>query len=587
MKKYIIIFLMMSVFTAYSQEPTDKEIGFDREAIKKELYENHPFFKKEFIDSQIEEFRKGVVLRYKLGRDEWFKRQLGSTTEITQKRNASSSRAIGYSGFNGCAESTFNSSILNPLTHWTLLYGFWGNLTNSNFQSTNSATGNNLVINSETRFEIQSVANDPYLNHPQLQGQTGILPTTNFLKIGNAVNGGRVDKIKKTFTLQSSDDIIFYRFAIVLQDPFHGSRPFFSIRIFKNGELVECSVINYEAPDGTSAITTPGFIQIQNSPVWVRPWSANVIKPSDFDADPLDEIAVEVIASDCGAGGHFGYGYFDIECKNSEDIILSSSPISCGTPIQFAPGIELPQSGYNWSIINDNNEIIAGPFYTPTIEHTFLYSGTYKAVLEIPYFTTTEGCQISSRFEKSISLPLCPPPPCVDCASFSPLAGEKYIISGWIKEKDINGKDVEVRKYIYPNIEIKYVDQTDTGIGSPIKFYPSGQLIDGWQRITGEFTIPANIEKLHIGLFNDGSNNIAYFDDIRVNPVNGSLKSFVYDQETQKLMAELDENNYGTFYEYDKEGSLIRIKKETEKGIFTIQESRSGTSKKSAQNEND
>ena len=40
-------------------------------------------------------------------------------------------------------------------------------------------------------------------------------------------------------------------------------------------------------------------------------------------------------------------------------------------------------------------------------------------------------------------------------------------------------------------------------------------------------------------------------------------------------MAELDENNYATFYEYDDDGTLIRVKKETERGIKTIKETRS------------
>jgi hypothetical protein len=71
----------------------------------------------------------------------------------------------------------------------------------------------------------------------------------------------------------------------------------------------------------------------------------------------------------------------------------------------------------------------------------------------------------------------------------------------------------------------------------------------------------------------------SFFDDIRVHPFNGNMKSFVYDQKTQKLMAELDENNYATFYEYDMEGGLIRVKKETENGFFTIQESRSSNPK--------
>jgi hypothetical protein len=44
-------------------------------------------------------------------------------------------------------------------------------------------------------------------------------------------------------------------------------------------------------------------------------------------------------------------------------------------------------------------------------------------------------------------------------------------------------------------------------------------------------------------------------------------------------MAELDDRNYATFYEYDEEGTLVRVKKETEKGIYTIKESRSGLKK--------
>ena len=53
------------------------------------------------------------------------------------------------------------------------------------------------------------------------------------------------------------------------------------------------------------------------------------------------------------------------------------------------------------------------------------------------------------------------------------------------------------------------------------------------------------------------------------------MKSFVYNTVNLRLMAELDENNYATFYEYDDDGTLIRVKKETERGIMTIQETRS------------
>ncbi len=58
------------------------------------------------------------------------------------------------------------------------------------------------------------------------------------------------------------------------------------------------------------------------------------------------------------------------------------------------------------------------------------------------------------------------------------------------------------------------------------------------------------------------------------------MKSYVYDPVTLRLAAELDDNNYATFYQYDEEGKLIRIKKETERGVETIQESREAAYKK-------
>jgi len=67
----------------------------------------------------------------------------------------------------------------------------------------------------------------------------------------------------------------------------------------------------------------------------------------------------------------------------------------------------------------------------------------------------------------------------------------------------------------------------------------------------------------------------SYFDDIRIHPYDGNMKSFAYDYRTSRLMAVLDENNYATFFEYDDEGQLLRNKKETEKGIVTLKETRS------------
>jgi hypothetical protein len=76
------------------------------------------------------------------------------------------------------------------------------------------------------------------------------------------------------------------------------------------------------------------------------------------------------------------------------------------------------------------------------------------------------------------------------------------------------------------------------------------------------------------------SSHCSWFDDLRIHPFNSNMKSYAYDPITLRLMAEMDENNYASFYEYDQEGNLMRVKKETENGISTLKESRSSIKKR-------
>ncbi|MGV7107011.1 hypothetical protein [Flavobacterium sp. U410] len=158
---------------------------------------------------------------------------------------------------------------------------------------------------------------------------------------------------------------------------------------------------------------------------------------------------------------------------------------------------------------------------------------------------------------------------------FAPEPG-KYIVSGWVKE--IHAQQVTTyNSYFTVKVE---------NVTSPvnINFYAKGPVIENWQRIIGIIEIPsienASNPLLRVEMHcNNTSGGDCYFDDVRFYPFNGNMKSFVYDEDTQRLMAELDENNYATFYEYDLEGGLIRVKKETERGVFTIQETRSNNPK--------
>ena len=150
--------------------------------------------------------------------------------------------------------------------------------------------------------------------------------------------------------------------------------------------------------------------------------------------------------------------------------------------------------------------------------------------------------------------------------------------------------DPDYKVMDYANGLFKLTYRNEEGDDLPIEtdkieFYPQGAIIDGWQRIYADFTIPIDANSMVITLesrIQEGSSELVnvHFDDVRVHPYDGNMKSFSYDPITQRLLAELDENNYATFYEYDQEGGLIRIKKETEQGIFTIQESRSSNPKR-------
>lgn len=144
---------------------------------------------------------------------------------------------------------------------------------------------------------------------------------------------------------------------------------------------------------------------------------------------------------------------------------------------------------------------------------------------------------------------------------FNPVTGNKYIFSAWVKDSNPSGSGT--------GITLKVNNHDVTSLKKKA-------VVEGWKLIEGELDIPAwtlgnQLEEITVVLEGHG----VKIDDIRIFPHDGQLKTFTYDDKTQRVMAEMDENNYATFYEYDDEGTLIRVKKETERGVMTIKESRS------------
>lgn len=151
---------------------------------------------------------------------------------------------------------------------------------------------------------------------------------------------------------------------------------------------------------------------------------------------------------------------------------------------------------------------------------------------------------------------------------FTPKVGKKYLLSAWVKTKDNS-----------PAVFKVIVNGTD--IYGHTENSKNFEEIDGWTKVEVEFEIPSSLSSFVIEINEvPGSPNHARVDDIRISPFNGGMKTYVYNPQTLWLIAELDNLNYATFYNYDEEGSLTQIKKETNEGIVTIKSTRNNTARR-------
>lgn len=190
-----------------------------------------------------------------------------------------------------------------------------------------------------------------------------------------------------------------------------------------------------------------------------------------------------------------------------------------------------------------------------------------------PEGTTDASVTSTIRYDTAYCVyPRSPKPKKLTLDRFSPLQGKQMVFSAWVKEEQncVSGS--------YQNSQV--ILNFNAGSPATVTLTPSGKIIDGWQRIEAFVTIPAAATSMTVTFKAATAGIPVYFDDVRMHPFNANIKSYVYSPVNLRLMAELDENNYATFYEYDDDGSLIRLKKETERGIKTIKETRSALQKK-------
>ncbi|MGQ3014851.1 MAG: hypothetical protein ACT6QS_14165 [Flavobacteriales bacterium] len=157
---------------------------------------------------------------------------------------------------------------------------------------------------------------------------------------------------------------------------------------------------------------------------------------------------------------------------------------------------------------------------------------------------------------------------------FSPNSGaaaKKFILSFWARGPYTNST------YDYTNIS------ADVRIGASSLLVAGSlkktDLVERWQKYEYEFIIPASSSG-NLSLILKPGGQQTYFDDIRIHPFDANMKSYVYDRTSFRFTAEMDENNFATFYDYDLEGKPVRVRKESERGVLTVKETRGTTFKR-------
>jgi len=148
---------------------------------------------------------------------------------------------------------------------------------------------------------------------------------------------------------------------------------------------------------------------------------------------------------------------------------------------------------------------------------------------------------------------------------FEPMPNKDYLVNIWVKDNMPTTKVANMNLYINNVLQAPMVCKA---------------IVEDWKLLEGRFKTANSPDGTAIKItLLPTSSSTMYLDDFRIHPFDSHMKTYSYDASTLRLMAELDENAFATFYEYDSEGLLIRVKKETERGIMTIKESRSSHKK--------
>lgn len=247
------------------------------------------------------------------------------------------------------------------------------------------------VFGTDTAGSSQAGAANPQL--------TSTLKGSKVLRVNNAITGDySISRISKVVNVDSSNSIFSYAFISVLQTGHgccDGAVIHFNFRSVPGGSLISALSSNMTAPTSQCpSTTTPVFYIAQTGAHYTTNINAaniyNRWESRHIDLSPYigQSIAVEVIATDCTAGGHFGMMYYDSQCSNLNVTVNGMASYS-GCPTTYT--LEAFPNILNALWLGPNNFSIAASSFTTS------GSGIYTLVVNnsggLPPLTRTVSIQ--------------------------------------------------------------------------------------------------------------------------------------------------------------------------------------------------
>jgi len=234
------------------------------------------------------------------------------------------------------------------------------------------------------------IASNPQLGLPAMFG-------TNFIRLNDAVTGDySMEKLTKSFLVAPTNALFQFAFISVFY-PGHGccDAGAFQIKLtnLTTNSVLACPAFSVSAPSSQCTGTTPvtyyiGGTNNVNTPANFQPiYNKWKLQTLDLTGYIGQNIQIEIIASDCTAGGHYGYVYFDAQCSPMV-IIGNNSNFPAGTP-----SITLPTCGASGATITLPNGLgpyswqgpgVPGSFSVPSFTNqTYItpISGTLNAIM--------------------------------------------------------------------------------------------------------------------------------------------------------------------------------------------------------------